>query len=125
MGAGGRPRKYRSAKQVQQIIDEYFAGQDARERPYTITGLALALGLDRPQLLSYGRTDEFYNTIKEAKAKVQSSVEEKLLMQGAPAAGVIFNLKNNFGWRDKTETEVSGQMGLNITVAFEGPDQDE
>ena len=32
-------------------------------------------------------------------------------------AGAIFNLKNNFGWKDKTETDItSGGEKLNVAM---------
>ena len=107
----GRPRKYKSAKEMQDRIDRYFAECDEQDRPYTITGLALALDMDRQRLLNYSADDEFYDTIKKAKAKCERYAEERLF-QGGNAAGVIFNLKNNYGWRDKTEQEVNVNVSL-------------
>ena len=105
----GQPRKYRSAEALQSAIDKYFVGQDDRERPYTITGLATAIGLDRKALIEYGSTAEYSNTIKAARARVKNSVEERLL-QGGQAAGAIFWLKNNDKWQDKQEIEHSGSI---------------
>ena len=36
------------------------------------------------------------------------------------ATGVIFNLKNNFGWKDKQEIEQNGEMNNTVTVKFSG-----
>jgi len=109
--ARGRPRKYKSAKEMQDRIDQYFAECDEQGRPYTITGLALALGMDRQRLLNYSADDEFYDTIKKAKVKCECYAEERLF-QGGNVAGVIFNLKNNYGWRDKTEQEINVNVSL-------------
>jgi hypothetical protein len=49
--------------------------------------------------------------IKDAKAKVESSLENRLLAGKCAPAGPIFILKN-MGWRDKTE--IDG----NMTVSF-------
>lgn len=99
---GGRPLKYKTKEELQEAIDNYFIMCDEQKRPYTITGLGLAVGLDRKQLLEYGEREEFFNTIKEAKLKIHNFAEEHLYCSGI-ATGVIFNLKNNFGWQDKTE----------------------
>ena len=32
---------------------------------------------------------------------------EEMLITGKNTAGVIFSLKNNFGWKDKTEVEAT------------------
>lgn len=102
----GRPLKYKSDEELQKAIDDYFKMCDKKEKPYTITGLGLAIGLDRRQLLEYGEKDVFNNTIKLAKERVHAYAEEHLYKSGI-AAGVIFNLKNNFGWKDKTEVEAT------------------
>ena len=102
----GRLLKYKSDEELQKAIDNYFKMCDKKEKPYTITGLGLAIGLDRRQLLEYGEKDVFNNTIKLAKERVHAYAEEHLYKSGI-AAGVIFNLKNNFGWKDKTEVELT------------------
>lgn len=73
--------------------------------PYTITGLALALSTSRETLLDYEEREEFSDTIKEAKLKVENFTEQ-LLFSPSPT-GPIFNLKNNYGWKDKTEQDVT------------------
>lgn len=111
---GGRPRKYKTEEELQTAIDRYFDGYDRKELPYTVTGLAVALGLDRKGLIEYGGRPEFSNTIKKAKAKVEEFLERRLLSAGC-VTGVIFNLKNNFGWKDKNETNITGDIVINLT----------
>lgn len=111
---GGRPAKYTDVKVMQKIIDDYFATQDREKKPYTVTGLAIALGLDRKGLIAYGDRPEFSNSIKKAKAKVEEFLEKRLLSAGC-VTGVIFNLKNNFGWKDKSETNITGDIVINLT----------
>lgn len=81
-----------------------------RQIPYTITGLALALGTTRDLLIDYEEKDGFSDTIKEAKIKCHNFAELNLF--GANATGPIFNLKNNYGWKDKSE--VDGEQKLII-----------
>lgn len=100
----GRPLKYKSNEELEKAIDNYFKMCDEKEKPYTITGLGLAIGLDRRQLLEYGEKDVFNNTIKLAKERVHAYAEEHLYKSGI-ATGVIFNLMNNFGWKDKREID--------------------
>jgi hypothetical protein len=77
-----------------------------RDKPEqaTITGLALAAGLDRKKLIEYGKRDEFSNIIKRHKGKVEAIIERLALNKGG--AGPIFVLKN-MGWSDKLEVEAS------------------
>lgn len=86
-------------------------------KPYTITGLAVYLDTTRETLLDYesGKYDDpekspeinssFSDTIKKAKQLIYSYAEESLFV-GRNPAGAIFNLKNNWNWKDKYEHDV-------------------
>jgi hypothetical protein len=96
--AGGRPLLFESKEKLQEKIDAYFDVTDENE--YTITGLALALDTSRKVLCEYANKDEYSNTIKKAKTRVEHSYELTLRRKGD--SGSIFGLKN-FGWKDKQE----------------------
>jgi len=109
--AGGRPLKFQSVEELEQKVADYFAECDSKNietlvKPYTITGLAYALGCDRDTLLNYEQKEEFFGTVKKAKLKIHSWTEE-YLFTGKNQTGAIFNLKNNYGWKDKTESETT------------------
>lgn len=117
---GGRPLKFATPELLKAKIDAYFADCDEHTdsdgnptKPYTVAGLALWLNVDRLTLINYEKRDEFFNTIKNAKLKIEQQLEEKL--HGSAVTGLIFNLKNNFGWKDKIEKDVN----LNISPADE------
>lgn len=103
---GGRPLKFTSLTELQEAIDQYFTDAKENKEPYTITGLALALDTSRETLLDYEAKEEFSDTIKRAKLKCHNYAEN-FLYTGKNATGAIFNLKNNYGWRDKTETDLT------------------
>lgn len=105
--------KYKTQEQLQKGIDEYFKNCDEKGKPYTMTGLALSLGIDRTTLINYGERDLFSTQLKIAKAKVEEQLEECLYRLGNNS-GVIFNLKNNYGWVDKQEQEVTETKRYNI-----------
>ena len=111
----GRPNKFKSVEEMQKAIDNYFKDCDANERPYTISGLAYALDTTRRTLLDYEENDDFSHTIKKAKAKIEQFVEERLFV-GNNTAGVIFNLKNNYNWKDKQEIEADVNTDVNISI---------
>ena len=100
-----RPSKFNTVEEIQNHIDEYFDELES-EQPPTVTGLALWLDLTRQGLVEYGNKELFSDTIKKAKQRVERFNEEHLL-RGKSPAGTIFNLKNNFNWKDKTEQEVN------------------
>lgn len=105
--AGGRPLKFQSVEELQEKIDAYFDRCDAEQEPYLITGLALALNTYRSVLCDYEHKDEFSDTVKRAKLRVEADYEKSLRKNGR--AGEIFGLKN-FGWKDRTETEHTGDI---------------
>lgn len=113
----GRPLKYNNVEELQKLIDEYFSNCDSTGRPYTITGLALALDMTRQGLINYEEREEFLDTIKKAKLKVEGYAEEQLF-KGGNTAGVIFSLKNNYNWVDKQEikADVDTDITLNIDI---------
>lgn len=112
---GGRPKKYTEVEIMQQKIDKYFEGCNKNNEPYTVTGLCLALDICRDTLAEYAKKEEFSDTIKKAKLKVENYLERHLITDSS-TTGIIFNLKNNFGWTDKQQLEHSG----NINNPFEG-----
>lgn len=77
--------------------------QVTRQREYTITGLANYLDTSRATLVDYEERDEFFNTIRAAKDKIEEYWEHMLI--GANVTGIIFNLKNNYGWRDQQSVD--------------------
>lgn len=110
---GGRPPKFKTRKKLQENIEAYFKERfydeegKLREKPLpvTVSGLAYYLGFkDRHSIADYQKKDKFTATIKEAKLRIEQYLEEKLL--GNNVAGVIFNLKNNFKWKDTVDPAV-------------------
>jgi hypothetical protein len=78
----------------------------------TILGLCEHLKIDRKTLLNYERNDEYFHTVKMAKERIEQFLENELFREQGQVTGVIFNLKNNFGWKDKQETEHSGEINI-------------
>jgi len=117
----GRPKLFTSADDVDNIIEDYFKtaaymGEgDNRMFAPTMSGLANHLGMDRRTLLEYSKDDIFSPTIKRARERVHQALEQRLY--GNNVTGIIFNLKNNFGWKDVKATEISGTDGEPIKVA--------
>lgn len=112
----GRPLKYTSVEKMQEDIDKYFAECDEKQKPYTVSGLAYALNTTRRTLLDYEEKDEYSHTIKKAKAKIERFNEEMLYSKDVSTTGVIFNLKNNYNWKDKQEIEADVKSEVNITI---------
>lgn len=97
----GRPLKFKTEQELSEKITDYFSNTPKEE--WTITGLAIALDTFRSVLCDYEEKDEFSNTVKKAKQRVENSYELDLKKHGR--SGTIFALKN-FDWKDKNETDI-------------------
>jgi hypothetical protein len=102
----GRPLKYKTPEDLENAINDYF---DNTEK-VTLSGLAVHLGIGRRTLYEYNDREAFSHIIKGAREKVEAAYEERLVYSSQPT-GVIFALKN-MDWRDKHETEHSGEINL-------------
>ena len=127
---------YKNEGEIKKLADRYFSECDGeyyfdeeglplrtqrgeaiykvQPKPYTVTGLALALGFTKRQsLLDYPKDGEFANIIAWAKSRVEEYTEVKLIESGS--AGAKFSLANNFkNWREKQDVDLNG--GMNITL---------
>lgn len=117
--------KYKTQAQLKKGIDAYFKNCDATNKPYTMSGLALALGLDRKTLVNYSERDLFSTQIKEAKDRVQAQLEENALSGKGNATFTIFNLKNNYGWKDNIEVDNNAQGKITIVNSLPKDNENE
>lgn len=133
---GGRPRKYNDAKVFAAKVDEYFLHCDNTmisygtnkgvieiRTPYSVLGLCDFLGITRDTLCEYEKLDLFSDTIMRAKQKMELDKSIGGLIGKYNSQFTMFDLKNNFGWKDKTETELTGANGgaieINVSVGEE------
>lgn len=101
--------------QFKQVItaDGKAAFETCWTEPPSLTGLCLYLGIDRATFSRYGSYDpenpeeseKFCNTVTRARGRVEAYLESRLEDKSA-ARGAIFNLQNNFGWKEKKEMEL-------------------
>lgn len=118
---GGRPFIFKTPDELAIAIADYFTECDNNIKeihkedgsvygisdpvPYTMSGLANALGVDRTTVINYAGRDGYSSLIKQARRRVEQRIEENMLRSPGIVAGYIFNLKNNFGWQDKRELD--------------------
>ena len=117
MGEVGRPRAFKSVEEVEEKINAYFNYCEEKKKPYTMSGLAYYLGIDRKTLLNYSKNEEYFHTIKKARDKVQMQLEENALSNKSNPTFTIFNLKNNFDWKDKIEHSSSEVENINKNIS--------
>jgi len=114
---------FKTVDELEEKVESFFTSEDAFIINYkdevedkifapTMAGLALHLGVDRRTLVNYSNKEEYFPTIRKARARIESHLEKKLY--GNNVTGLIFNLKNNFDWKDKSEVAQT-----NIEVSHE------
>ncbi len=88
--------------------------------PPSVTALCLFLGIHRDTFASYAKQEEFSDTVTRARGRIEAYLEEQL-MTGKKVQGVIFQLKNNYGWKDQRELELGKEtretMAENLSLA--------
>ena len=117
MSKVGRPKIFNDVKEVEEKINAYFNYCEEKEKPYTMSGLAYYLEVSRQTLVNYSYEDEYFDTIKKARDRVQMQLEENALSNKANPTFTIFNLKNNFDWKDKIEHSSSEVENINKNIS--------
>lgn len=133
--SGGRPRKY-DKRTLKKAVDEYFksistevalkdeTGSPIKDRngktvkvikyftPPSVTGLCLALGIDRSTWQNYAADGaETAEVCAEARAVIELYLEEQLVTKEKSVQGIIFNLQNNYGWKQRQTIDISHSVG--------------
>ena len=105
--AVGRPLKFKSVEELDEKIEAFFKERSFGKDVPTITGLAVALDCDRRTLLNYKERDAYFPSIKRALNFCEEAIERRAMLGGLNATMAIFSLKNNYGWVDKTEQDIT------------------
>lgn len=100
----GQPPKWKSPKELQDKVDEYFKYCEDYEKHPTIAGLAYYTGVSRQTIYNYSYKDEFFDIIKKARDYIMMGLEETAIVKGN--AGTIFVMKQ-YGYRDRQEVEAN------------------
>lgn len=142
--AAGRPKKY-TKKSLREAVDRYFRsisrtipardltgavvknddGEDIMVVqfvvPPSISSMCLYLGIDRSTWQNYADPElhpEMKSVTADARARIEAYLEEQLLTRDKGLQGIIFNLQNNYGWKQKQEVELGKETRR--TMATEG-----
>jgi hypothetical protein len=113
----GRPKSFNSPEELESKIEEYFQYCDSKKemvtndkgqikvivKPYTVTGLAAYLDVNKDTINEYAKKPDYSVIIKNAKAKIEAYIEEGAINGTLQPIFSMFSLKNHFGWVDKHE----------------------
>lgn len=103
--------------QVKERIEEYFRIMAKNDMKPSVSGMALALGVDRRTLWTWvsgktGRKPEVLDTIKKAYDILNLMMEDYMQNGKINPVSGIFLMKNNFGYADKQEVVVTPNVPL-------------
>ncbi len=139
--SAGRPRKFKTAKALEDAIEHYFAsisytapqtskdgdiitnelGMPVMVRKFavapTVCGMCLELGIDRGTWINYCNPElypEYKEVTGKAKVVIEGWLERELVERSGNVRGLVFSLQNNFNWREKKETEIGEETRKTI-----------
>lgn len=103
----GRKRIVSSPEEMQDRAEQYFTNCEQKGYTPNIAGLALYLGFTDRKMISeyFNKYPEFQEVIGYIKLYMEDKLLIKLENKETATAGVIFNLKCNFGYNDKQQEE--------------------
>jgi len=103
----GRPADYTDAEEFAVLVEEYFTECEKEQRRPTLAGVSLHLGFaDRDTFTTYkNKGEDFARTVKKARMIIEDDRWQQLLDKDRFTPGVIFDMKNNHGWKDKQEVD--------------------
>lgn len=105
-----RPTKYRPDF-CQIAVDILSSGR-------SYAALAAELGVGKSSIVDWEKQHpDFSHALKIGLAKAESIWEEHRPAEVPPAIW-IFTMKNRFGWRDKSETEITGKDGAPMSIRW-------
>lgn len=73
-------------------------------RPYTVSGLCLALGLTKREFAALTRDRDFSSAVEMALLKIEAYIEENSICGNINGTLALAILRENFGWGEKAET---------------------
>ncbi len=101
----GMTPKYKTAAELEKVIEQYWVSARKDNEPYMITRLSQFLGFaSRQSIYDYAKKGEFSYSIKRALLNIEAQAELALIKGGGAAE--IFRLKN-FGWKDTQHTDLT------------------
>jgi len=109
-----QPKAFESPEAMETAIQEYIQKQEMAWKWLTITGLALALWIDRQTLINYSKKDEYFAIVNKYRQVLLEQVEQNLTDKTKFTPWQIFYLKNNYkqDYSDKVEVEHTGSISL-------------
>lgn len=75
-----------------------------QRRPYTLSGLCLALGITKRKFTALKGDQSFADAVEMALLKIEAYIEENSIAGHISGTLALAILRENFGWGEKTES---------------------
>lgn len=120
MAGKGNPRRWRSAKELQAAVDQYFEDCQQNHRVPSVAGLALALGfMSRQALYRYtdreneNSSDDYVTIITRAKLMIEEeNIQLAYIRDASP--GARFILQNGFNYAEKRDISTNAVIKVEL-----------
>ena len=118
-----------SPEECAEIMALYIQDRMDNDRTITKAGLYLALGLSKEACNNYakgeyGKSDEdrraYIDLFSLASTVMEDQLEEQLSRDKGQVNGVIFRLKNHYGWRDERHLSLETNELRTIKLIVQG-----
>lgn len=87
----------------------------SQQGPVTLVQFAIWKGVDKTTISTGYSEGIFKDTYQRIKTICEGYAERRLYDADKNVVGVIFALKNGYGWVDRNETELSGNVGVPLS----------
>lgn len=110
-------RDYIEMCNVQSREVETKRGIQFIEKPFTLTGLCIFLGITKQKFNALRKQPQYKEICEFAELISENYLEEGMLNGKLNVIGSIFSLKNNFGWKENKTEVLNPDVTINIVGA--------
>jgi len=109
---GGRTAKYNKDTLIECVSGYLQQCNDKDEIPLK-AGFCVYAGICRDTYNEYKKKKELSDTLKKLELMLEMEITKALVDKTRTNSGIIFYLKNAFGWRDKQEIKTDIRISIN------------
>jgi hypothetical protein len=105
-------RVFDSVQEFDQAVLSFFQSVDTKTQRVTLLDLAEHLDVPDRTMRHYGTKPGYGEIYERARQKIENQRNHMLFDGKIPTAGVIFDLINNYGWKQPNQIEHSGAIAV-------------
>lgn len=116
----GRPKAFEGCNELDEQIEKYKIHCLEHNDIFTIIGLCVFIGIHKDTFYEYAKNPLYSDSHKKALSLAEQALVNGSLTGKYNPAVSIFMLKNNHGYKDKQEQELSG----GVEIKYYSPKKD-